>query len=122
MPLAWFEDEEHSPDRLPSDVTLSCKSLFKFIKLFIPHILIITVNILFSLIGAIVFEWRTGLTSIGLIPLILLSQFIQFGFVQGLSASKGKIYSSSAETVKESIMNIRTVLSLGGPQMMQQKY
>ena len=87
-----------------------------------PHVFIIISNILFSLIGAVIFEWRTGLTAFGLIPLIILSQYIQLGFVQGLAASKGKIYNSSSQIIKESVMNIRTVLSLDGPQVMVKKY
>lgn len=90
--------------------------------MFVPHLLIIIVNILFSLVGALVFEWRTGLTSFGLIPLIVISQGVQLSFVLGLTESKNKIYGESIQTIKESVMNIRTVLSLGAESALLGKY
>jgi hypothetical protein len=54
--------------------------------------MIIGVNILFCIAGSIAFDWRTGLTSIALIPLILIAQTIQFHFVQGFNESSGKTY------------------------------
>lgn len=71
------------------------------------------VCIVFGVVGSILFEWRTGLTSLGLIPLIVLSQAIQFTFINGFFESKDKIYSNSSVIISESIINIRTTLSLG---------
>ena len=88
MPIAWFERPNNSPEKIISTISISCKALYSFQKLFINYFLMISTSIIFSLVGAIIFEWRTGSTTIALLPLILLSQFIQFGFVQGLSASK----------------------------------
>ena len=68
------------------------------------------------------FEWRTGLTSFGLIPLIVISQGVQLSFVLGLTESKNKIYGESIQTIKESVMNIRTVLSLGAESALLGKY
>ena len=39
-----------------------------------------------------------------------------------MAQSKGKIYSDSSMTIKESVMNIRTVLSLAGPSVMDNRY
>jgi hypothetical protein len=61
-------------------------------EFFLPHMMIIGVNILFCIAGSIAFDWRTGLTSIALIPLILIAQTIQFHFVQGFNESSGKTY------------------------------
>ena len=91
---------------------MSCKHLFVFQKLFLPHCIVVVSNIVYSIIGAIVFEWRTGLTSIGVIPLTIISQGFQLGFVQGMHESKGKYYKESGHIIKESVMNIRTILSL----------
>lgn len=70
------------------------------------------------MIGSIAFEWRTGLTSIALIPLIILAHAIQLSFVTGLSDLSTKVHEESAQLVSESVMNIRTVLSLGGSRIM----
>jgi ATP-binding cassette, subfamily B (MDR/TAP), member 1 len=48
----------------------------------------------------------------GLIPLILLSQIIQLSFIQGFSQSKGRFYGEASQIFNESVMNIRTIISL----------
>ena len=59
--------------------------LYNFVEIYIPQLTLIIVNVIASLVGAIIFEWRTGLTAMGLIPLIILAQAIQLGFIQGFS-------------------------------------
>ena len=96
----------------------SIKILFQFIKISSYYIFITIVNILVGVIGSIAFEWRTGLTSIGLIPLIILAHVIQLSFVTGLSDLSAKVHEESSQLVSESVMNIRTVLSLGGSRIL----
>jgi hypothetical protein len=59
--------------------------LIEFFKEFVPHFTMLVVNIIFSMIGALSFEWRTGLTSFALIPLIIIAQTIQLSFVMGFT-------------------------------------
>lgn len=89
-----------------------CKTLYSFLKSFTPHLVFVVVNILASVIGSLLFEWRTGLTSLFLIPLIMLSQAVQLAFIQGISESRKEIHSDSSRLIGESVTNIRTVLSL----------
>ena len=79
-----------------SRLTSSCKVLYNFIDIYLPHMSLIIVNIAACIVGAIVFEWRTGLTSIALIPLIILAQAIQLSFIQGFSEFKGKLFNESS--------------------------
>lgn len=83
--------------------------------------LTLIINILFSIIGAIGFEWRTGLTAIGLIPIIVITEGIQFHIHQGFNESSGKIFEEASQVVSESIMTIRNVLSLD-PKMILHRY
>ncbi len=122
MPVQWFDQVSCQPEKVTTSLTQSCKYMYNFVKLFTPHLLFVIVNILGSMIGALIFEWRTGLTSFGLIPLIILSQAVQFGFIQGLSESKGKIYGDSSQIINEAVMNIKTVLSLNSPDCMRMRY
>ena len=103
-------------------MTISCKELYGFMKSFMCHIFGLFVSVLFSFIGSTVFEWRTGLTSIGLLPLIILAQAIQMSFVEGMTESKSKIYRDSVQTIKESVLNIRTVLSLNAEKAVYDRY
>ena len=66
-------------------MTMSCKHVYVFMKQFLQHLLIVSTNITYSLIGATYFEWRTGLTAFAFIPLIVVAQGIQLYFVQGMA-------------------------------------
>ena len=73
---------------------------------------IILLNITYAIGGSLFFKWRTALSTIALIPLILLSQILQFSFIQGFTQSKGKLYGEASQIFNESVFNIRTVISL----------
>ena len=57
-----------------------------------------------------------------MIPLIILSQVIQFTFINGFMAEKGKYYENASQVLHESVMNIRTILSLGGTKEVFRRY
>lgn len=112
MPVSWFHHSDRQPEKLTSVMTQSCKTLYNFLKEYTPHLIFVLSSIVSSMIGALAFEWRTGLTSFGLIPLIMLSQAIQLAFIQGMAESKSKIYRDLSQIINESVMNIRTIYSL----------
>lgn len=85
MPVSWFDREENQVSKLMDKFSTSFKVLSDFIELYIPFLTIIMVNIIFCTIGSICFEWRTGLTSMGLIPILIISQAIQLMFVAGFN-------------------------------------
>jgi hypothetical protein len=51
----------------------------------LPFTIIVLTNVFYSIIGALFFDWRTGLSTLGMIPLILIAQTIQIGFTQGFT-------------------------------------
>jgi len=61
------------------------KTLYTFTKVSIVFAFVAIVNVFVGIIGALIFEWRTGLTSMFMVPLILLSQVIQMSFVSGFA-------------------------------------
>ena len=103
-------------------LTSSCKTMYNFAQLFLPNLVMIINNIICCVIGAAIFEWRTGLTALALIPLIILAQAIQLGFMQGFSEFKGKIFEDSSQIINESVINIRTVLSFGNIEAVIMRY
>lgn len=78
-------------------LTTSCKAIHGLLNLEIPILISIAICIVYSIAGGIFLDWRTGLTSLGLIPLIVLSQAIQFAFIQGFATQKSAIYESSSQ-------------------------
>jgi ABC-type multidrug transport system fused ATPase/permease subunit len=122
LPMTWFEKEANQQEKIVSNLTASCRVLHSFMSLELPFTVIVFANIFYSIIAALVFDWRTALSTLGLIPLILLSQTIQTGFTQGFSQSKSKFYDQSSQIVNESVLNIRTVFSLGSPEETSARY
>ena len=96
--------------------------MHSFIATFLPNMISIMVNIIFGYSLSILFEFRTGLTACGLLPLIIFSQIIQVKLVESFSEQKDDVYNNSVQIVKESVMNIRTAFSLGAPPIMQERY
>lgn len=83
------------------------------ITLEVPMLIQIATCVIYSIAGGIALDWRTGLTSLALIPLIILSQGIQFAFIQGFSSQKASVYEESSQQLSETIGNIKTVISVG---------
>jgi len=54
--------------------------------------------------------------------LLIIAQAIQLAFVKGFTETKDKIYSDSSQVINESVMNIRTVYSLGSEHLMCKRY
>jgi ABC-type multidrug transport system fused ATPase/permease subunit len=92
LPVAWFDKQENQPDTVTNTVTNSCRALHGFADRYIGHALIILTTVVLCIAGTLIFEWRTGLVALVLIPLMILAQSIQMASVKGLSASKEKIY------------------------------
>jgi ABC-type multidrug transport system fused ATPase/permease subunit len=122
MPIDWFAKEENQAEKVTSLINSGSKNLYSFAKVSITFAVSGIVNVFVGIIGSLVFEWRTGLTSIVLVPLILLSQVIQLSFVSGFSESSSKIFSESNQIVNEKISNIRTALSIGDTTLIEQRY
>lgn len=83
--MSWFEREENQYEKLVSKMSSSCSVLQSFLSREFPSFVIIICNIVFSIVGALYFDWRTALSTMGLIPLILLSQVVQLRFMHGFS-------------------------------------
>ena len=122
MPMSWFGEDENQPDKITSRINSNAKNLYSFIKNSIAFIIIAFINIIGGVALSLYYEWRSGLTSIALIPLILISQIVQAKVITGFNESSGKVYEESAQIVNENILNIRTILSLGKPSVFLNKY
>ena len=122
MPMSWFGEDENQPDKITSRINSNAKNLYSFIKNSIAFIIIAFINIIGGVALSLYYEWRLGLTSIGLIPFILISQVVQAKVITGFNKSSGKVYEESAQIVNEDILNIRTTLTLGKQEIFLNKY
>ena len=85
MPMSWFGEDENQPDKITSRVNSNAKNLYSFIKNSIAFIIIAFINIIGGVALSLYYEWRSGLTSIALIPLILISQIVQAKVITGFN-------------------------------------
>lgn len=75
-----------------------------------------------GVIIAFVFEWRTALVSLGLLPLMIISGAIQMAFSTGFSDKTDAAYKDSSNLIMEAMINIRTVSSFGYEGIVAKRY
>ena len=122
MPVSWFAKEENQSEKITFKINSSSKVLYNFIKNTYAMVLTATINMVAGVGISLFYDWRTGLTTLALIPLIVISHLIQISFIKGFSETSGKIYENSTQIVNENIINIRTTLSLGGTDSVLNRY
>lgn len=79
-------------------------------------------TLLCGIIIAFVFEWRTALVSLGLLPLMIISGAIQMAFSTGFSDKTDAAYKDSSNLIMEAMVNIRTVSSFGYEGIVAKRY
>jgi ATP-binding cassette, subfamily B (MDR/TAP), member 1 len=75
-----------------------------------------------GIIIAFIYEWRTSLVAVGLLPVIIFSGIIQMSFTQGFGDKTDKAYKESSNLIAEAINHIRTVTSFGSEEIVYRKY
>ena len=78
---------------------------------YFSHLCVALSSIVFGLLLAFYFEWRTALVSIGLIPLIGISAMFQSKMVSGYLVESSQLYEESSKILAEALNNFKTVLS-----------
>ena len=71
---------------------------------------------------AFVFDWRTSLVALGMIPFLILSGLLEMQFNTGQNQATDEAYKDSASLIMESMINIRTVSSSGHDYIIVKKY
>lgn len=75
-----------------------------------------------GIVISFIYEWRTSLVSIGLIPFLIAAGAIRMAFRTGSATKSEEAYKSSANIIMESMTNIRTVCSFGYENIIDHKY
>jgi ATP-binding cassette subfamily B (MDR/TAP) protein 1 len=71
---------------------------------------------------AFVYEWRITLVAIGLVPFLVLGGAARNYFKIGLFKKIQIVHKGSEEMIMESLINIRTVISLNAEESIISKY
>jgi ATP-binding cassette subfamily B (MDR/TAP) protein 1 len=122
MPISWFDNPKNNAGNLTSRLSADCKNVNGLVTTFVA----ISIQNLTSLVAGIVisfiFEWRTSLVALGLIPFMIIAGAIQMKFTTGFSDKSDAAYKESSQLIMESMMNIRTVSSFGYENVIFNKY
>jgi ATP-binding cassette, subfamily B (MDR/TAP), member 1 len=113
MPIVWFDNPRNNAGSLTARLSSDCNSVNGLTTTFVA----ITIQNITSLIAGItigfIFEWRTSLVALGLIPFMIAAGAIQMAFTTGFSEKTDSAYKDSSNLIMEAMLNIRTVSSFG---------
>lgn len=92
MPIPWFDKPKHASGTLASRLAADCTAVNDLITTFVA----VTIQSITTLIAgaaiSFIYEWRTTLVALGLLPLMIISGIIQMAFTEGFSDKTDKIF------------------------------
>ena len=122
MPAPWFDIPRNNAGTLTARLSTDCQ-LVNTVTTTTVSILIQNLSTLLAgIIIAFVYEWRTALVALGLLPLMILSGAIQMAFSTGFSDKTDAAYKDSSNLIMEAMINIRTVSSFRYEGIVAKKY
>ena len=85
MPVEWFDDPKNNCGALSTRLGTDCETINGMATTYI-YILIQCIGTLITgVVVALVFEWRTALTAIALMPFVVMAGAVRAAFRNGLS-------------------------------------
>lgn len=113
MPIPWFDIPRNNAGTLTARLSTDCQ-LVNTVTTSTVSITIQNISTLVTgIIIAFVYEWRTSLVALGLLPLMILSGIAQMAFNTGFSDETDAAYKDSSNLIMEAMIHIRTVSSFG---------
>lgn len=122
MPITWLDQPRNSAGSLSARLAADCHSVNGLTTTYVGILIQNAANLAAGIIIAFIYEWRTSLVALGLIPFMILAGAIQMAFTTGFSAKTDVAYKDSSALITESMINIRTVTSFGYENMILNKY
>lgn len=122
MPMTWFDRPKNNAGSLSARLQSDCHCLNGLTTTYISVLIQSTATVIAGIVISLVYEWRTALVAMALLPLMIVSGAIQMTFNTGFSAKTGIAYNDSANLITESMVNIRTVASLDSEEIILNRY
>lgn len=122
MPVPWFDLPRNNAGTLTARLSTDCQ-LVNTVTTTTVAIMIQNLSTLIAgIVIAFVFEWRTALVALGLLPLMIAAGAIQMAFNTGFSDKTDAAYKDSSNLIMEAMINIRTVSSFGYEGIVAKRY
>lgn len=122
MPITWLDQPRNSAGSLSARLASDCHTVNGLTTTYVGILIQNIANLVSGIIIAFIYEWRTSLVAVGLIPFMIIAGAIQMAFTTGFSAKTDVAYKDSSALITESMINIRTVTSFGYENMILDKY
>ena len=85
MPIPWFDEPRNNGGTLAARLSTDCQ-LINSVTTTVVSISVQNISLLISgIVIAFVYEWRTALVALGLLPLMILCGIIDMAFQTGFS-------------------------------------
>lgn len=92
MPISWFDKPKNASGSLSARLSTDCQTVNSLVTTFFSVSVQTATTLTIAVIIALVYEWRTALVAIVLLPLIVFAGIIQASFTQGFSEKNDKAY------------------------------
>ena len=92
MPIPWFDIPKNNSGSLTSRLASDCKNVNGMVTTFIAISIQNVTTLIAGIVIGFVFEWRTSLVALGLIPLMIIAGAIQMEFTTGFSDKSDAAY------------------------------
>ena len=77
MPIPWFDKPKNSSGALSARLASDCKAVNGIVTTFISISIQSATTLIAGVVIALIYEWRTSLVALGLLPLIVISGMVQ---------------------------------------------
>lgn len=92
MPIPWFDNPRNNPGILSSRLSNDCQKI-NGITTSVSSVMIQNISSLVTgIVIAFIFEWRTSLVALGLLPMMIISGMIEMQFNTGFSDKTDAAY------------------------------
>ncbi|PLB35273.1 putative ABC multidrug transporter [Aspergillus candidus] len=110
--IPFFDRPENSTGALTATLSAETKQLAGISGVTLGTILIVSVNLVASLVVALIMGWKLALVCISAVPVLLMCGFVRVSMLDKLQRRAKKAYQQSASAACEAASAIRTVASL----------
>ena len=122
MPIPFFDIPRNNSGSLAARLSTECNQVNALTTTIVAITLQNISTLITGLVIAFIYEWRTSLVALGMIPLLIFAGMLEMAFNTGQSQSTDEAYKDSASLIMESMVNIRTVSSSGHDEIVYKKY
>jgi ATP-binding cassette subfamily B (MDR/TAP) protein 1 len=99
MPVIWFDQPRNSSGSLSARLASDCKTVNGLTTTYISIMIQNLTTLVLGIVIAFVYEWRTSLIALGLIPFMIISGAIQMAFTTGFSSKTDLAYKDSSNLI-----------------------